>query len=110
MNGTANDLDTPLPRGRKQRRLSDHILLAFHCACDEGELDFAERLLAIAEFMLWRPLQEGHPERRVGAHPLVAAYERLWDLRHFVAIEGGRGREPGPRNFALFGPAARAKL
>jgi hypothetical protein len=73
------------PRGRpihRQRRLSDHILVAVHFACDQGELEAAEQLLAVAEFMLGRPLQEERRERRVAAQPLVAAHERLWVLRH----------------------------
>jgi hypothetical protein len=78
-----NDARRP-QRGRpinRHRRLSDHILSAFHFACDQGELEAAERLLAVVELMLQRPLQEGHRERRAGAYPLVAAHERLWVLR-----------------------------
>jgi hypothetical protein len=66
----------------RQRRLFHHILTVVHFACDQGDLEAAERLLAIAEFMFWRPLQEGRLERRLEARPLVAAHERLWVLRH----------------------------
>ena len=69
-------------RPGRRRRLSDTILLAVHFACDQGELEMAERLLAVVEFMLRRGPPEGRPERRVDAKPLVAAHERLWILRH----------------------------
>jgi hypothetical protein len=82
MNDNATDLDTPRPRGRKQRRLSDHVIIAVHLACDRGDLEAADRLLDVVEFMLWRPLQEGRRERRIDTQPLVAAHERLWVLRH----------------------------
>jgi hypothetical protein len=54
----------PLPPGlpRRHRRLSDHILIAFHLACDREDLEVADRLLGILERMLRRPLPNGHPE------------------------------------------------
>ena len=81
--------DRPSPRapGRK-RRLSDHILIAFHSACDQGDLEAADRLLAILECVLRRLPPAGHPERRTDARPLVAAHERLWTLRHPEAGDG----------------------
>jgi hypothetical protein len=62
-----NDADIPAdppPRSpnRKQRRLSDRIVMAFHLACDRGDLEVADRLLGILERMLRRPLPNGHPE------------------------------------------------
>jgi len=66
------------PRGAKHRRLSYHVMIAFHFACDHGDLEVATRLLAIVEFMLDRPPRE----RQRDAQSLVAAHERLWLLRH----------------------------
>jgi len=84
MNEGGADPDSPAQgRGpRKRRRLVDMILLAAHSACDQGDLEVGERLLAIAEFMLRRGPPEGRPERRGDAEPLVAALERIWTLRH----------------------------
>ena len=84
MNETAADPDPPTQGGRprRRRRLSDMILLVFHSACDQDDLEAAERLLAVVEFMLRRAPPEGRPERRLAPQPLVAAHERLWILRH----------------------------
>jgi hypothetical protein len=88
-----NDADTPAsppPPGptRKHRRLSDHIVIAFHFACDQGDLEVADQLLAILELMVQRPPPAGRPERRTDTGPLVAAHERLWDLRHPEVRDG----------------------
>jgi hypothetical protein len=82
-----NDADIPAdppPRGpnRKQRRLSDRIVIAFHLACDRGDFEVADRLLGILERMLRRPLPDGRPVRRSDLEPFVAALERLWTIRH----------------------------
>jgi hypothetical protein len=63
-----------------RRRLSDKILIAFHQACDQGELEIAEQLLLVLETVVSRPPPEG--SRRRTADGLVAAHERLWNLRH----------------------------
>jgi hypothetical protein len=82
----SQDVPPPQPGPtRKQRRLSDHILIAFHFACDQGELEVADLLLGIRERMVLRPSLPGHAERRTDISPLVAALERLWDLRHSEA-------------------------
>jgi hypothetical protein len=75
-------------RPRRHRRLTDHITIAFHFACDQGDLEVARRLLTIAELILRRAPPEGRPERRIQADPLVAAHERLWTLRHPEAHDG----------------------
>ena len=84
MNETDADPGPPTQgeRPRKRRRLSDMIFIAVHSACDQGDLETAEHLLAIVEFMLGRGPPEGRPERRLDLQPLVAAHERLWVLRH----------------------------
>ena len=76
--------DTPLPRApiRKHRRLSDHIVIAFHFACDQGDIEVAGRLLGILERMVLRPPPIGRTERRSDIQPLVAALQRLRTLRH----------------------------
>jgi hypothetical protein len=73
---------------RRQKRLSDHILIAFHSACDQGDLEVADRLLVILERMLRRPPPAGRAVRRTDVEPIVAAHERLWDLRHSEARDG----------------------
>jgi len=76
-------------RPQRRRRLSDHVMVAFHFACDEGALEAARRLLTIAEFILRRPPPDGRPEHRAAhADLLVAAHERLWFLRHPEARDG----------------------
>jgi hypothetical protein len=67
---------------RHSRRLSDKILVAFHHACDQGELDAAEQLLRIVETVLRRPGPSADTNRRRGLDSLVAAHERLWHLRN----------------------------
>jgi hypothetical protein len=68
-----------------RRRLSDKILIAFHQACDQADLEVAERLLSImgttASAMRLPRAQRGTERRRVQAN-VVAAHERLWQLRH----------------------------
>jgi hypothetical protein len=61
-----------------ERRLSDKLLDAFDQACDQGEADIAREILALTE----RVINERRrtPDRRK-AESLVAAYERLWQLR-----------------------------
>lgn len=68
---------------RYTRRLSDKILIAFHQACDQGDFEVAERLLNVLEMTIASP-RLSHPgtERRRDKETLVAAHERLWQLRH----------------------------
>jgi hypothetical protein len=86
------DMRDPVPdqeaRPHSHRRLSDWVLITFHFACDEGDLETAEQLIAILAHMLHRAPPEGRPERRINAQPLVAAHERLWSLRHPEARDG----------------------
>lgn len=70
--------DRPVPR--QSRRLSDKILVAFHQACDQQDLEVAEQLLRVVETLLHRPAA-GDPNRRRSLDSLVAAHERLWHLR-----------------------------
>jgi hypothetical protein len=79
--GTTAGPSRPRAPGRR-RRLSDHILIAFHHACDQGDLEVADRLLGILERMLMQGAPEGRPARRSDVEPFVAGLERLWTLRH----------------------------
>jgi len=67
---------------RHSRRLSDKILIAFHHACDQGDFDVAEQLLNVLETMLRDRPVAADANRRRSLDSLVAAYERLWYLRH----------------------------
>ena len=67
---------------RYTRRLSDKILIAFHHACDQQELEVADQLLRVLEMMLTRRPIVPDGSRRRNAESLVAAYERLWHLQH----------------------------
>jgi hypothetical protein len=68
---------------RYTRRLSDKILIAFHQACDQADFDVAVRLLKVLETVIAAPPPVRAPRggrRDQGA--LIAAHERLWQLRH----------------------------
>jgi hypothetical protein len=71
---------------RYSRRLSDKILIAFHHACDQGDYEIASQLLRVLEMLLTRRPLSPDANRRRTIESLVAAHERLWNLRH---------REPG---------------
>lgn len=73
---------------RYTRRLSDKILIAFHHACDQQDVEVAKNLLIVLEFMTRRPSAlPGGVERRV-KETLVAAHERLWQLRNVGDLDG----------------------
>src|ERR1700722_798475 len=55
MNGS---LSTNASSTRYTRRLSDHVLIAFHHACDQGEIEVARRLLEVLEFIVRRPQED----------------------------------------------------
>jgi hypothetical protein len=67
---------------RYTRRLSDKILIAFHHACDQSDFEIAEQLLGVLENLLNRRPVNPDANRRRSMETLVAAYERLWHLRH----------------------------
>ena len=73
---------SPAGAPRYSRRLSDKILIAFHHACDQGDLEVAEQLLHVLEMMLTRRPLTPDGTRRRNMESLVAAHERLWYLRH----------------------------
>ncbi len=67
---------------RHTRRLSDRIFVAFHQACDTVDLDVAEQLLRVLEKMMNKRHTTNAGNRRHNMDNLVAAFERLWHLRH----------------------------
>jgi hypothetical protein len=78
----AADDASDVQRPRYTRRLTDKILIAFHQACDQADIEVAEKLLNTLELLVRRPPpnQDGR-ERRV-RETLVAAHERLWHIRN----------------------------
>ncbi len=73
-------------RPRYTRRLSDKILIAFHQACDQGDLDVAAQLLHVLEGVVTRPPKGVAHDRRRNVESLVAAHERLWSLRQSSGV------------------------
>lgn len=73
---------SPVGLPRHTRRLPDKVLVAFHHACDTMDLEVAEQLLRVLELMLTRRPTSVETNRRRSMESLVAAYERLWHLRH----------------------------
>jgi hypothetical protein len=55
--------------------------MAFHSACDQGELEVAESLVQVLEHVIKRPMAAGLRQRYGEVETLVAGYERLWYLR-----------------------------
>ncbi len=80
MNDAETDDRPDAQAPRYTRRLSDRILIAFHQACDQGDLEVAEQLLAVLEMVVTRVATD--PNRRHDSGSMVAAHERLWHLRH----------------------------
>lgn len=74
------------PAPRYSRRLSDKILIAFHHACDQGDYEIASQLLRVLEMLLTRRPMTPDANRRRTIESLVAAHERLWNLRHRESI------------------------
>ncbi len=71
-------------RTRMPRRVSKQILIAFHQACDEIDLEVAKGLLDILEALLNGGLLDNGGRRQDDMENLVAAHERLWHLRHYT--------------------------
>lgn len=79
---------------RQHRRLPERILVAVHQACDLVDLEVAASLLQILEVVLLQhggtqpgsqnpgPYSGSHAASRRSLEGMIAAYERLWHLRH----------------------------
>jgi hypothetical protein len=69
-------------RPYRRRRLSDMVLVAFHGACDQADVEIAWALLNLLELMAMRSPAVRAVEDRRAKESLVAAHVRLWPLRH----------------------------
>jgi hypothetical protein len=87
------------------RRLSDKILIAFHFACDQRDFEVADLLLSILEGVtpVTRLMSPSRYNRRRAHETLVAAHERLWQLRHPMEEEAESLRLPRSRTLTLLG-------
>jgi hypothetical protein len=83
-----NDIVHLFPEPRYSRRLSDKILIAFHHACDQREIATAGQLLDVVEFIFRRNTNLPPGSERRAAESLIAAHERLWQLRHPLLVGG----------------------
>jgi hypothetical protein len=81
------------PKPQYTRRLSDKLLIAFHHACDQGDIYVAEELLGVMDFMTIRVSDVPAGRDRRFQEGLVAAHERLWHLRH-AGVDRVGGRLP----------------
>jgi hypothetical protein len=72
----------PSPTVRYTKRLADKILVAFHHACDQGDVQVASELLGVLDFMATRKPPLPTSEVRRPDRGLVGAHERLWQLRN----------------------------
>ena len=79
--GAIRDLPVVVPRSQA-RRLSDKVLAAFHHACDLHDFEVASELLRVLEIIVTRKPMPQHAGRRRSMESLVAAHERLWQLRN----------------------------
>jgi hypothetical protein len=77
-----SDIASSAAQPRYTRRLTDKVLIAFHHACDQREIVVAEQLLGVLEFMTKRPTSSPTGGERRAKETLVAAHERLWQIRH----------------------------
>ena len=74
-------------QGKRSATLPERILNAFHAACDKRDIEIAESLLRIFEFSTCGPGQHenagqhNHSARQHAVDSLVAAHERLWNLK-----------------------------
>ncbi|MDB5373439.1 MAG: hypothetical protein JWP04_2081 [Belnapia sp.] len=64
------------------RRLTEKILVAFHQACDQADIEVASSLIAVVETIMRQDRSFFGPDRRRRLDNLVAAYERLWFIKH----------------------------
>ncbi|MGE0683525.1 MAG: helix-turn-helix domain-containing protein [Candidatus Binatia bacterium] len=79
------------PVRSNKRQLSIKILAAFHVACDDLDLELAERLLRILENVLTQHLKRVHDKDKRSQENLVTAYQRLWELRRSRSLDLDEG-------------------
>jgi hypothetical protein len=81
--------DTMVNKKRRPRRcLAWHLFTTFHQACDQGDLEVAELLLAVLAMVVAGRLHQPTAPDRHSTEILVAAYDRIWNLRHSHAAGG----------------------
>jgi hypothetical protein len=74
--------NAPPRRVGRPKRLFNEILVAFHRACDQRDNEIALELLRVLDFMAMREPSLSSGEGRRINQGLVAAHERLWEMRH----------------------------
>jgi hypothetical protein len=79
---SATPVHRPDPACRQQKDVAADILLAFHFACDVKDLGIAKRLLAALETLAAERHAAPALDQRRLRSAIVAAHERLWELRH----------------------------
>jgi hypothetical protein len=72
----------PAPASRARKDVANDILNAFHFACDIKDLEIAKRLLAALETLVEDRTATPGFDKPHALATIVAAYERLWALRH----------------------------
>jgi hypothetical protein len=64
----------------RTRTLNEWVLVCFHQACDQRDLDAAARLISVLDGMLMRR-QPGTEAWKRELVTTIAAHERFWHLR-----------------------------
>ena len=84
-----DDILVGQPKGRAavtpvahNQRVMDKVAQAFNHACDLVDTEVAERLAQIMDRMVAERSLKADGTRRRAVETLVAAHERLWELRH----------------------------
>jgi hypothetical protein len=67
---------------RREKNMTDAIMIAFHSACDLKDLPIAWRLLQTLENALSLNKTDPSFDHRRALAVLVAGHERLWNLRN----------------------------
>jgi hypothetical protein len=73
---------------RYTRRLTDKILIAFHSACDQNDIDAAGPLLDVLDFMVRRASVDRRSRDHRTEESVFAAHERLWHLKNREHTDG----------------------
>ena len=82
VSGDASEMVQRAKRQRREKSVSDTIMIAFHAACDLRDFEIAKRLLEIFENAILAASVTPGFDRRRALGVLVAGHERLWHLRH----------------------------
>ena len=86
------------------RRLSDKLLLAFHQACEQQDVEVAQRLLDVLGFM-WLRDADAPWGRRSNVNYLVPAREKFLHLQ-YLAQSQAPGPDARPDRCGMAAPAA----